>query len=312
MVSARMPRVFILSSLLGGSFLVSQQQLPRIAYDVKDCVVKIEVHLTHLHDGERVSDQLKRCFSESDYCVIGTGVRVNDAGDVVTAAHVARDTGIVSQTLKNIGIESEVMVAGPAPNAEYVGARAQNSGGASRASIRAIDSEHDVAVLEPDHVGQGFTSIDDQPRARRQDFREVKLDMQRPAAGEEIFALGFPEYSAGLISTAGTITMSVGSKNLVEAKKSGDTELVPVYRAGLEMSPGNSGAPLFRTSDGALRGIVSEIAEGRDVIATVVPASEIAKVLSKYAIRWDAAPVRQTNGDTSKLGHKRNHSRQGP
>lgn len=290
---ARAPRygIFILSFLIATPLLVSQQKLPRIAYDVKQSVVKIEIHVTHTGDSERVSDQLRRCFEESDFCVIGTGVRINDSGDILTAAHVARDTNVVSETLHSTGIDSEVMVAGAARNAEYVRAHVETMGGASRASIKAIDSEHDLAVLEPVGGEQAFTSIDDQGRAGMQGAREVKLDVQRPSPGEAIFAFGFPEYSAGLIASTGSITLAVGSTNLVEAKKSGDTELVPIYRAGLEINPGNSGAPLFRASDGALRGIVSEIAEGREIIATIIPASEIAKVLSRYAIKWDTAPA---------------------
>ena len=291
MARARM-HLLAWASLLSGSVLCAQQQLPRIAYDVKQSVVKIEIHLTHLHDSERVSDQLKRCFEESDYCVIGTGVRINGHGDVLTAAHVARDTGVVTEILRIMGIDSEVMIAGPAPNAEYVKANVESLGGASKASIKAIDSEHDVAVLEPES-GSGLRSIDDYARPRRPGFREAKLDIERPNAGEAIFGFGFPEYSPGLIATTGAITLAVGSTNLGEANKSGNTDLVPVYRAGLEISPGNSGAPLFRTSDGALRGIVSEIKDGRDIVATVVPASEIAKVLTKYAIQWDAAPADQ-------------------
>jgi len=104
----------------------------------------------------------------------------------------------------------------------------------------------------------------------------------------------------------GAITLAVGSANLPEARRNGDAELVPVYRAGLEMSPGNSGAPLFRVSDGALRGIVCEIVEGQNVVATIVPASEIAKVLSKYAVSWQAAP-RQTVRAKSKFGLKKSH-----
>jgi S1-C subfamily serine protease len=292
MLRARMLIMLVLSSLPFGSVLGGQEQMPRIAYDAKASVVKIEIHLTHVEDNERVSDQLKRCFEESDYCVIGTGVRINGDGDVLTAAHVARDTGVVAETLRNMGIDSEMMVAGPAPNAEYVKARAQSLGGASRASIKAIDSEHDVAVLEAESGG-GSGAIDDYAASRRTDFREAKLDLERPSTGEAIFAFGFPEYSPGLIATTGSITLAVGSTNLVEAKKSGDTELVPIYRAGLEISPGNSGAPLFRSSDGALRGIVTEIGDGREIIATIVPASEIAKVLSKHAIKWDAAPPDQ-------------------
>ena len=103
--------------------------------------------------------------------------------------------------------------------------------------------------------------------------------------------------------TESSLTLAAGSTNLVEAKKSGDTELVPIYRAGLEINPGNSGAPLFRASDGALQGIVSEIAEGREIIATIVPASEIAKVLSKYAIKWDTAPVQAVSAKT-KFWHR--------
>jgi hypothetical protein len=302
---ARAPRygIFVLSFLIAPPLLVSQQTLPRIAYDVKESVVKIEIHVTHTGDSERVSDQLRRCFEESDYCVIGTGVRINDAGDVLTAAHVARDANVVSQTLRSTGIESEVMVAGAAPNAEYVRRHAESMGGASPASIKAIDPEHDLAVLEPAGGEQAFTSIDDQSRSGRPGAREVKLDLQRPSPGEAIFAFGFPEYSAGLIASTGSITLAVGSTNLVEAKKSGDTDLVPIYRAGLEISPGNSGAMLFRASDGALRGIVSEIVEGREIIATIVPASEIAKVLSKYAIKWDTAPA-QAVSTKSKFWHR--------
>jgi S1-C subfamily serine protease len=304
MARARNHGIFVLSSLACAPLLISQQKLPRIAFDVKETVVKIEVHLTSGHDSERVSDQLKRCFEDSDYCVIGTGVRINAAGDVLTAAHVARDANVVTQTLESTGIESEVMVAGAARNAEYVHANAESMGGASRASIKAIDAEHDLAVFEPEAGGQAFTSIDDQSRSGRQGRREAKLDLERPAPGEAIFAFGFPEYSPGLISSTGSITLAVGSTNLVEAKKSGDTALVPIYRAGLEINPGNSGVLLFRSSDGALRGIVSEIAEGREIIATVVPASEIAKVLSKYAIRWDTALAPASSAKT-KFGRRR-------
>lgn len=289
---ARAPKhgIFVISLLMCAPLLVSQQKLPRIAYDVKGSVVKIEIHLSRIHDSERVGDQLKRCFEESDYCVIGTGVRINNAGDVVTAAHVARDANVVAQTLESTGIESEVMVAGAARNAEFVAGNLERSGGASRASIKAIDAEHDLAVLEPAVGEQAVRSIDDQARSGRLGLREAKLDLARPSPGEAIFAFGFPEYSPGLIASTGSITLAVGSTNLMEAKESGDTELVPIYRAGLEVNPGNSGTLLFRASDGALRGIVSEIAEGREIIATVVPASEIAKVLSKYAIKWDTAP----------------------
>jgi S1-C subfamily serine protease len=273
-----------------GSLLVAQQNLPRLATDVKASVVKIEIHLRNFHDAGRVSDQLKPCFEESDYCVIGTGVRINGDGDVLTAAHVARDTSVVWQTLRNTGIESEVMVAGAARNAEYVKAGVETMGGAFPAAIKAIDLEHDVAVLEPARGARRAASIDDQAGPGKAWLREAKFDLERPSPGEALFGFGFPEYSPGLIATTGAITLAVGSTNLVEAKKSGDTALVPIYRAGLEINPGNSGAPLFRASDGALRGIVSEIAEKPELIATIVPASEIAKVLSKYAIKWDPAP----------------------
>src|SRR6202035_3643917 len=61
---ARAPQhgILILSSFICAHLLVSQQKLPRVAYDAKESVVKIEVHLTRVHDSERVSDQLRRCF----------------------------------------------------------------------------------------------------------------------------------------------------------------------------------------------------------------------------------------------------------
>ena len=294
MARSRMPGIFTMSSLLIGSSLAAQQPLPRTVYEEKESVVKIEIHLKDFHDSARVSDQLKPCFEESDYCVIGTGVRVNDDGDVLTAAHVAKDTNVVSQALRDLAIGSEVMIAGPARNAEYVKASVSSTGGAFRASIKAIDAEHDVAVLEPDRGGlnQGLTAIDGGARIQLRGSRVVKLVVQRPDATEAVFAFGFPTYSPGLITTAGNIVLAFGSKNLTEDKKSGDTQLVPVYRAKLEINPGNSGGPLFRTSDGALLGIVSEIGDERDTVATIIPATEIAKFLAANAVRWNAAAMK--------------------
>ncbi|KAA6457869.1 trypsin-like peptidase domain-containing protein [Acidobacteria bacterium AB60] len=282
------PGILAVFILCGSSWTgLGQQTLPPPAYETRASVVKIEVHLTNVDDHERVPDQLRRCFEESDFCVIGTGVRINSEGDVLTAAHVAQDTSAVGEALRNAGIDSQVLIAGSARNAEYVRGDAERTGGVAAASMKAIDTEHDLAVLKTQETGD-FAAIDDRTRSNR--GREAKLDLQRPDPGEAIFGFGFPEYSPGLIATTGAITLAVGSTNLPEAQKSGNTQLVPVYRAGLEIDPGNSGAAVFRASDGALRGIVCEISEKPSIVATIVPASEIAKVLSKYAVRWDAAP----------------------
>jgi hypothetical protein len=311
MTCTRIPGVIFLSSFLFGSLVAAQEQLPRIAYDVKESVVKVEIHLIETGDHERVSDQLKACFAESDYCVIGTGVLINDDGDVLTAAHVARDTTAVSQALKDIAIDSEVMIAGQARNAEYVkgGVRGdvRNGNGAFRASIKLIDAAHDVAVLGHDRNSPrpGPAAIDDVSMSHRQESRPVQLAAQRPDVAQAVFAFGFPTYSPALITTAGSVVLAAGSKNLVEARKSGDTQLVPVYRAKLDISPGNSGCPMFRSSDGALQGIVSEIGDEREPVATIIPATEIAKVLTANGIRWSAAPLRQASSAGSKSRRKK-------
>jgi S1-C subfamily serine protease len=272
--------------LLLAASIAAQDPLPRIAYDEKDSVAKIEIHLKDFHDSTRVSDQLKPCFQESDYCVIGTASFLNDEGDVLTAAHVARDAAAVSQTLRDLGIDSELMVAGHARNAEYVKAGVSSGGGAFRASIKTIDPEHDLAVLQPDR-NQAIPTVD---ASRRRQRLTVQLANQRPTAGDAVFAFGFAPYSPALITAVGSITLAVGSQNLIEARKSGDTQLVPVYRAGLNISPSNSGGPLFRSSDGALLGIVSEIKDTKENIEIIIPATEIAKVLSANAIKWTVAP----------------------
>jgi hypothetical protein len=307
MTRTRIAGAVLLSPLLFGSLTVAQEQLPRIAYDVKESVVKVEIHLIETGDHERVSDQLKACFRESDYCVIGTGVLVNDDGDVLTAAHVARDTTAVSQALKDIAIDSEVMIAGQARSAEYIKGGVRNGNGAFRAAIKVIDAGHDVAVLGHDSnsLRQEPSAIDDESMVHRQGSRAARLAAQRPDVAEAVFAFGFPSYSPALITTAGGIVLAAGSKNLVEAKKSGDTQLVPIYRAKLDISPGNSGSPLFRASDGALLGIVSEIGDEREPVATIIPATEIAKVLGANGIKWNAAPLRQASGSNSKSRRKK-------
>jgi hypothetical protein len=70
MARTRMFGIFTLLSLLSGSSLAAQQQFPAIVYEVKEAVVKVEIHLINTQDRERVSDQLKLCFEENDYCVI--------------------------------------------------------------------------------------------------------------------------------------------------------------------------------------------------------------------------------------------------
>jgi len=285
----------------------AQEQLPRIAYDVRDSVVKVEIHLIETGDHERVTDQLKACFQESDYCVIGTGVLINDDGDVLTAAHVASDTTAVSQALKDIAIDSEVMIAGQARNAEYIKGDLRNGSGAFRASIKVIDAEHDIAVLGHDgnSLRAGASAIDDASMVRRQRSRTAQLAAQRPDVAEAVFAFGFPTYSPALITTPGSIVLAAGSKNLIEARKSGDTELVPIYRTKLDLNPGNSGVPIFRASDGALLGIVSEIGDEREPVATIIPATEIAKVLGANGIKWNAAPPPQATRSSSKSHHKK-------
>ncbi len=310
MARISMPSIVTLLSLIFGSPLVGQEQLPQAIYDIRPAVVKLEIHLKDFHDKEIVPDQLKTCFEESDYCVIGTGVRINDDGDVLTAAHVARDTTAVAQTLRDVGITSEVMVAGQARNAEYVKKEASSVVGASSAVIKAVDSEHDIAVFAPDRNAPSHASVefDDHRHSRKKERQEVTLDTQRPNAGEAVFAFGFPMYSAGLITTPGSVTLAAGSRNLIEAHKNGDTQLVPVYRVGLLISPGNTGGPVFRASDGTLLGIVSEIGNERDTVATIIPAAEIAKILGANAIQWSSAPLRTASFEGARSKHKKSKS----
>ena len=306
MTRAQIPGFFILSSLLFGPSLAAQQRFPSIVYDLQKAVVKVEIHITNTSDRERVSEQLRLCFEESDYCVIGTGVRINDDGDVLTAAHVARDTTVAAQILRDLGIDSEVMIAGEARNAEYIKGQAISTGGAFRASIKKIDPEHDVALLESERFPlKQEISVDNGSKVHTRAPQTVKIAVQRPDLAEALFAFGFAMYSPALITTPGNIVRASGSKNLIEARKSGDNELVPVYHARLDISPGNSGGPLFRTSDGALLGIESEIGDERGIVATVIPASEIAKFLSANAVTWNAAPFQQTNIASSKASHKK-------
>src|ERR1700738_1697062 len=189
MTRARIPGIFTLPLLLMGPLLKAQEQMPRILYQAKVSVMKVEIRLVDSGDSERVTDQLKLCFAESDYCVIGTGVRLNDDGDVLTAAHVVRDTSVVIQTLRDMGIDSEVMVAGQARNAEYVKTSLGGVNGAFKAATRAMDPEHDIAVLHLDRNGPkpGFDGIEGHASSRRGGAGSAAmLDVERPNAGEAV------------------------------------------------------------------------------------------------------------------------------
>jgi S1-C subfamily serine protease len=255
---------------------------------VRPAVVQVSVRITDaiLPNTVSLSKPLQDCFSViPSVCVVGTGFFINDTGDVVTASHVADTVQQIIQVLETNGIHAEATIGVNEPNVETKNLIMASGTIGFPVSLIAIDAEHDVAAFRPSvnpftNMPQTFsgpgTSGLPEPNAAF-----VRLAVDRPRDGEEIFACGFPFGVPGLVTTSGAIASAWKSEILETAKAAGKTTAVGVFWVDLRVNPGNSGGPIFRMGDQSVLGMVVEL---KGSLGFVVPARYIAEFLQGHDI----------------------------
>lgn len=255
---------------------------------VRPAVVQVYVRIT---DVPLPTKPVPDCFAATRRtCVVGTGFFMNDAGDVVTASHVANAAQQIIQTLGSNGIHAEVGIGVNMPNVETKILTFGSNTEGFTAILIATDAEHDIAALHTPinpftNMPKTFggTGTENLPQTRA---TFVHLAVERPRDGEEIVACGFPFGESGLVTTSGTIASAWKTESLLSAKAATTFPRdVDVYWADLRINAGNSGGPVFRVTDSAVLGMAVEL---KGSLGVVVPAKYIVDFLKSHNIHVPA------------------------
>jgi S1-C subfamily serine protease len=242
------------------------------------------------------------CFAGSRVCIAGTGFFVDASGYAVTALHVVEGftvpgpdgnpqphpgTKEVIAALAQIGTLASLEIGVALPNVETGHLTIAAGTMFFPAEVVATDPAHDLALIKATvnpftnmprtFAGTGSAGL---PQAKAQ---AVTISTTRPTDGEEIFACGYPLGSPGLVTTSGTIASAWNSRVLVRAAAAGFSIPVEVYDVDLRMNPGNSGGPVFRSSDQAVIGLDVQTFGN---LATIVPSKFVARFLDANKISW--------------------------
>ena len=263
---------------------------------VRPAVVQVAVKITDIPRTKPIPSPLDQYFRGGVIFVVGTGFFINDAGDVVTASHVA--TGVqgmplqpgiqqIIQTLEANGIHAEPRIGVSIPNVETSQLRVSGGTDLFPATLVAVDTQHDIAVFHA--TVNPFTNM---PRTfsgpganglPQTKAKFVHLALNRPRDGEEIFACGFPFGEPGLVITSGIIASAWKTNTLTAVAGTGISLPIDTYWADLRVNPGNSGGPVFRPSDQAVLGMVVQL---RGSLGVVVPAKYVSECSATIRSPW--------------------------
>lgn len=248
--------------------------LPDVIDALRPVVVQISVH----SDGS-----LQR---------VGTGAWVHSSGLVVTALHVVRQAGRAAGADHQKPAEVRVGVAHPP------GEHERGNFTHLAAELVVVDERRDLALLHvtPNPVHAGRLAV---PGGVLPVHVEVgSLDNRRVRDGEAIAVSGYPVAEPVLVTTTGTVASSwaFDLSQLPVGAGAVLAELDDLYLVDATINPGDSGAPVYRTSDGALVGICLSFrvaqadvdALGRTLtypsgLGVVVPAKYVADLIDQWS-----------------------------
>ncbi|RJP78973.1 MAG: serine protease [Desulfobacteraceae bacterium] len=243
--------VVISAILIGGEAKCTD--LPESIEIVKKGVVQLMVKVSYLDKNTKNKmggNQIKH--------IAGTGFLVSDDGHVVTALHVIEG---MHQVLNTISGKKKV---------EYINIPIQPfedarhnivSGTFISIEFDVIDSdaEHDIALLKlktnpftKEFIDWSKNLIITKGREVKYSGNPLLLNTQRPKDGTSIAISGYPLQESSLVTTSGFIATPWAS---YENSSKPNTRSFDVYLADIQVNPGNSGGPVYLTSDCSVIGI---------------------------------------------------------
>jgi S1-C subfamily serine protease len=220
---------------------------------------------------------------------VGTGAWIHSSGLVVTALHVIRQ----AQRAGDVdGGEPTVQVG----VAQRLDEQERGNFVHLSADVVAVDERRDLALLRvtPNPLPAGGLAVPGGvvpvPTAI------ASLDSRRVRDGEGIAVSGYPVVEPVLVTTTGTVASSWAFDLSQLPASAGPllAELDDLYLIDATINPGDSGAPVYRTSDGTLVGICLSFRVARaDVdaleepltypsgLGVVVPAKYVAELIDQ-------------------------------
>lgn len=231
---------------------------------------------------------------------LGTGFLVNRDGIVVTAAHVIKQ--LESFREDHLGSDPVIGIGLAHPYTER-----RSAINLTRFDTVALDDRHDIALV----------------RMRKNPFRgeiqsiampddALRLAPDRPRDGAEIATLGYPLNEVVLVATRGCVASGWGIDletlpdpvvRMIEPE-----DLDDLYLGDIRVNRGNSGGPVFRSTDGGVIGMVvshlrarAEQPDGSEVrvdghpvtynagLTGIVPAQYVCQLLDEHALGWSPA-----------------------
>ena len=193
----------------------------------------------------------------------GTGILVDGEGHVVTARHVTSE--LLSLRDRAPEGRHRFSVRLPHPVTET-----------SRDAFREIpfevvaeDARHDLALVK----------LRECPGARGGQEQLARFAGERPRDGPPVAASGFPLESSVLVTTHGVVASAW--------EAAVEEDVADAYLLDLHLSPGLSGAPAYRVSDGAIIGVCVSV---RMSLGVVVPSRYVTRFLSDHGIAASIVP----------------------
>lgn len=270
------------------------QQTPESALDkVRSSVVKIEIviHPTVPLTSPVDSQPLPDCFQGQVSCIAGTGIVVSSTGDVITASHVATESIHLINALQGRRIAADLEVGISVPNIENAHLTFGANTSRVRVEIKAIDQLHDLALLHAPilPVPHELLRFRDQSIMSPAWPAPIRFGSERASDAEPIFACGFPLGEPALVTTEGSIASAWSNETVLTAQNLRDATPIEVYKLNLQSTFGNSGGPIFRSSDQAVVGIIIEMSKIPGGAPTAVPSKYITAFLTEQGVPWQTA-----------------------
>jgi S1-C subfamily serine protease len=176
--------------------------------------------------------------SALDYNTLGTGFVVAGSRHIITAKHVV--DAVPNGMQLNVGFAMPNVLRGPV--------KVMAGFGAMPATLVDVDAEHDLALLDvPAADGIALSSAGTQSHKPG----PVGLDAREMREGVSLAVSGYPLAAPSLVTNAGALASGVtfvpdGARSGYHRRLLGD----------FTSNPGNSGGPVYRTSDAAVIGVL--------------------------------------------------------
>ncbi len=187
----------------------------------------------------------------------------DDAGDVITASHVAQDVQKAIQLLAQAGVRAQVTIGVKMPNVETEHLIIHSGTAGFPAVLLSIDPIHDLAAYRtlnnPLNGIRPMIGDDKGTDLAPTKATAAHIAKSRAQDGEAIVACGYPFGEPGLVTTSGTIASAWKSDMLMTSQIVGKPTSIETYWVDLRVNPGNSGGPIFRMEDRSVLGVVVEL-----------------------------------------------------